>query len=245
MSANSPSPIQAGAKKTNFDWASFGSGLANSALMVLGGTTSYRGQKKAIKAAQQMAREQMAFQERMSNTAHQREVKDLLAAGLNPVLSANGGASTPSGASAILGDSPEGAGVNTALAIKSMNNETALRRSQVNLQRSQALNSDASTKYTDSQREQFEAWNPAVQQSVINLNNSNSARAIADIANSSRLTNAQIASINSQIAGQNIANRFNKKGADFYNTKYGNAIYGLGETLGSFGRLFSGSFHFK
>lgn len=52
----------------------------------------------AMSWSAQEAQKNRDWQERLSNTAHQREVKDLVAAGLNPVLSANNGAYTGSGA---------------------------------------------------------------------------------------------------------------------------------------------------
>lgn len=68
-------------------------------------------------SASKEAAKNRAWQERMDNTKHQREVQDLIAAGLNPILSAHNGGSVPSGAVAAQTNPMSGFGdsVNTAL----------------------------------------------------------------------------------------------------------------------------------
>lgn len=117
----------------------FGIGSALGGLFGMGGTIASAGM--ALKDAQR----NRDFQERMSNTAHQRQVADLRKAGLNPILTATGGggASVPSGATASIPDI--GASVNNAVQgmyglkktkadIKNVNQNTAesLSRENVN-----------------------------------------------------------------------------------------------------------------
>lgn len=79
----------------------------------IGGLLAAGGSAYAANKNRQVARDQMAFQERMSSTAAQRSVEDYKRAGLNPALAYERTASSPGGAASEM-ENPLASGISNA-----------------------------------------------------------------------------------------------------------------------------------
>lgn len=117
---------------------------------LLGGIVGSSGQSAANRSNERIAKDNRAFQERMSSTAYQRSTKDLEAAGLNRILALGSPSSTPSGSTATMQNPKKAmaAGISSATTtamnlrqqnatIQNIDMDTTLKLSQANLVESQ------------------------------------------------------------------------------------------------------------
>lgn len=110
------------------------------------GVASWLGGREANATNVRLAREQMAFQERMSSTSAQRAVEDYSRAGLNPALAYDKPASSPSGALGRVEDAVT-KGISTAMQARALRQSMEIARAQsqadLELKQSQTLRNAA------------------------------------------------------------------------------------------------------
>lgn len=112
--------------------------LPNFAFGIGSGIVSAFGSHSQNKANAALAQRQMDFQERMSSTAYQRATADMRKAGINPLLAySQGGASSPSGASAQMQNVAQ-SGVSSALEATKNNYEMAMLKANAEVAQNSA-----------------------------------------------------------------------------------------------------------
>lgn len=140
---------------TGIPWGSVVS--AGSALL------GYMGQEDTNQQQVGLAQNQMDFQREMSNTAYQRAVKDMQAAGLNPMLAySQGGASSPGGAMATIGNKQAAAmqSASQAAQVQNVTADTENKKAQADniradteLKKADVVKSTASAGHLEAQKD--------------------------------------------------------------------------------------------
>lgn len=232
------------------------SGLGSSALNY---ASSSKGIKEQYKYNTLLQKQAQQWSTGMASTAHQLEVRDLKKAGLNPILSVTGGsgASAPgaTGGSVGMPDYNLGDAITTALAYKESRSVRRQREFQNDLTNAQTGTEIERHNTQEEQTDLLHKQQELVNQQIDDLKNQiknrdlNTAGLLKRYAtmNNTDLINAIANHVSSSASAYNmkLQSAGLKADNDFFSSRYGKFIRGLGHTTGAIGNIFKGGYSYS